>query len=352
MLPYFQLTQNLRGSRCRYGDAFISGCRRAFQLVTAMLILPVVGGLAFGQSATLDAAPGTGAKSQHTPTETAVAKSPSPKSDLGRDWVRVQYGDDGKLLGMQTAIVRYAPAANAPRTSASPVTVDLIGAVHVGDVAYYRQLNDYFRQYDALLYELVAPEGTVVERGRGTSNAHPVGAMQNGIKALLELDHQLEEIDYTRPNFVHADMSPDQFLQAMKDRNESFLQMYFRLLGNAMAHQSELTSNGQSLDFELFAALFAKDRPRRLKMALAKQLAEMESLMVSFGGEQGSVIISERNKMALKVLKNQLAAGKRKLGIFYGAGHLNDMDDRLRKEFQLEPVSISWLTAWSLMAKP
>jgi hypothetical protein len=48
------------------------------------------------------------------------------------------------------------------------------------------------------------------------------------------------------------------------------------------------------------------------------------------------------------VLKKQLAAGKNRVGIFYGAGHLNDMDERLRKEFNLEPVSITWLTAWEL----
>ena len=47
-----------------------------------------------------------------------------------------------------------------------------------------------------------------------------------------------------------------------------------------------------------------------------------------------------------------MAAGKKKLGIFYGAGHLNDMDERLRKDFRLEPVSITWLTAWNLAAKP
>ena len=230
--------------------------------------------------------------------------------------------------------------------------VDLIGAVHIGDVAYYSLLNDRFKQYDALLYELVAPEGTVVKPGRGTSNAHPLGAMQNGIKRLLELEHQLEKVDYTRPNFVHADMSPDEFMQSMKDRNESFLQMYFRLLGQAMAHQSTMAAKGESADFDLFAALFAKDRPRQLKIALAKQLSEMESLMVSFGGEQGSVIISERNKKALDVLKTELAGGKKRLGIFYGAGHLNDMDERLRKEFGLEPVGITWLTAWNLAEKP
>lgn len=269
-------------------------------------------------------------------------------AELGHDWVRLQRGPQGKVLGMQTAIVRYTPVPAGEKKADTPIQVDLVGAVHIGDVGYYRQLNEHFRQYDALLYELVAPEGTVVERGRGTSNAHPVGAMQNGIKRLLELDHQLEQIDYTQPNFVHADMTPDEFVQAMKDRNESFLQMYFRMLGEAMAHQSKLGSEGQSLDFELFSALFAKDRPRRLKIALAKQLAEMESMMVSFGGEQGSVIISERNKKALEVLTKQLAAGKKRFGIFYGAGHLNDMDQRLREDFQLEPTSITWVTAWKL----
>ena len=56
------------------------------------------------------------------------------------------------------------------------MTVDLIGAVHIGDIAYYDELNKQFTQYDALLYELVAPPGTVVERGRGTSNSHPIGS--------------------------------------------------------------------------------------------------------------------------------------------------------------------------------
>ena len=82
------------------------------------------------------------------------------------------------------------------------MTVALIGAVHIGDVAYYRQLNEYFKQYDALLYELVAPAGTVVPRGRGTSNAHPVGLLQNGIKRLLELEA-------AHPDWVSPD-SPSQ----------------------------------------------------------------------------------------------------------------------------------------------
>jgi hypothetical protein len=279
----------------------------------------------------------------------AALDSKDPK--LGQDWVRLKRGSNGDVLGMQTAIVRYAGTSTNGKVGRKPVEVDLIGAVHIGDVAYYNRLNDLFKQYDVLLYELVAPEGTKVEKGRGTSNAHPIGAMQNLAKNVLELDHQLSEIDYTKPNFVHADMSPDDFQKAMAERDDSFLKMYFRLIGAAMAHQTEVGAKGGASDMELIAAFFAPDRPRRLKIVLAKQLSEMENLMVSFGGEEGSVIITDRNRKALDVLKQQLAKGKQKIGIFYGAGHLNDMDKRLRKDFGLLPTSITWLTAWNLAAK-
>jgi hypothetical protein len=123
--------------------------------------------------------------------------------------------------------------------------------------------------------------------------------------------------------------------------------MYFRLLGTALAQQGSMAGSGPS-DLDVFAALFAKDRPRRLKILLAQQMADMETLMVSFGGEQGSAIITDRNKIALRVLKDQLAAGKTQVGVFYGAGHLQDMDQRLRKDFDLKPTAITWLTAWNL----
>jgi hypothetical protein len=78
----------------------------------------------------------------------------------------------------------------------------------------------------------------------------------------------------------------------------------------------------------------------------------MESLLTSFGGEEGSVLITERNKIALEVLKQQLSAGRKKLAIFYGAGHLADMDKRLREDFGMRPIEITWLTAWDLAPRP
>ena len=315
---------------------------RVHMAACGLIVGQLICGAAYAERRGATPAPPTPNKSD---TASAEAK------DIGKDWVRMKYDSRDEPIAMQTAVVRYTLPKSKGRPG-SGVTVDLIGAVHIGDIAYYRKLNRQFSQYDALLYELVAPEGTKVPLGRGTSNGHPIGAMQNMAKDFLALEHQLEYIDYTKPNFVHADMSPDEFQQAMKDRNESFLQMYFKLMGTAMAEQSKIGAKGAANDLDLITALFASDRPRRLKIILGKQLSEMESLMVSFGGEEGSTIITERNKKALSVLKKQMAVGKKHIGIFYGAGHLGDMDKRLRTDFHMQPASITWLTAWDLTAKP
>jgi hypothetical protein len=280
--------------------------------------------------------------------EQAIDSEPDKAVLPGDEWVRLKKDDRGRPLAMQVAIVRYR---STPRPGNPVVEVDLVGAVHVGDAEYYANLNKRFESYDALLYELVAPPGTIIEPGTKASNRHALGALQNGMKNMLELEHQLELVDYTKENFVHADMSPDQFFDSMDTRGESFLQMYFRMVGQSIAHQSKMTADGATPDIDMMKALFAKDRARQLKIAMAGQLSEMESLLTAFGGEEGSTLITERNKAALKVLREQIDAGKRKLGVFYGAGHLADMHERLLKDFGLKPVEVTWVDAWDLAAK-
>ncbi len=295
--------------------------------------------VALSQGVTAPPAPGA---------ESQPKLAPAAAESLGEKWVRLKNDDQGKPVEMQTAIVRYTgPGAPGGRA----VTVDLIGAVHVGDAAYYAELNRRFSGYDALLYELVAPQGTVIPRGAKAETRNPLGALQGGMKSVLQLEHQLEKVDYTRPNFVHADMSPDEFLKSMNDRGESLIGMLLEVLGlqgQKIAEQGEQQSKNASMNAEILVALFAKDRPRRLKIIAAKQFDQMDSLISSLGGEQGSTIITGRNQKALEVLKQQLAAGKTHVGIFYGAAHLIDMHERLVKEFGLQPERIEWVTAWDL----
>jgi hypothetical protein len=99
---------------------------------------------------------------------------------------------------------------------------------------------------------------------------------------------------------------------------------------------------------KLLMALFAKDRELRLKRILAEQFQDLEGSIAALEGPNGSTIISERNKRALEVLQKQIKAGKRRIGIFYGAGHLPGMERRLIDDFGLERAGVEWVEAWNL----
>jgi hypothetical protein len=63
----------------------------------------------------------------------------------------------------------------------------------------------------------------------------------------------------------------------------------------------------------------------------------------------GSVILAERNKVVLRVLKKVLDEGTRKkIGIFYGGGHMPDLERRLIRELGFRRVRHEWLLAWDI----
>ena len=276
-------------------------------------------------------------KPAEAPADQAQAKPAPPQ------FIRVRRDDNGQPLAMETAVVRYVPTA----AGADAVVVDLIGAVHVGDKAYYDELNKLFESYDVLLYELVAPEGTKIPKeGRKGPSAHPIGAMQDGMSAILELQHQLDSIDYTRPNFVHADMSPEDFARSMEKRGESFMQMFFRLMGQGMAQGA--AKGGGNSDLAMLMALFSKDRALKLKIMMAEQFNDIDGALAVLDGPEGSTILTERNKKCFEVLSKQLKDGKKKIGVFYGAAHLPDMERRLLADHGLKRDTENWLPAWNL----
>jgi hypothetical protein len=264
-------------------------------------------------------------------------------------FMRIVRDASGEPLAMETSIVSYKPKGDDRKG----LVVDLIGAVHVGDGAYYDKLNKAFDEYDVVLYELVAPEGTKIPKGgrkEGEGGAHPVSAIQQAMKDMLELDFQLEKVDYTKKNFVHADMSPDEFSKSMDDRGESFLQLYFRMVGASIAQQSG--KKGGSSDAEILFALFSPDRAFKLKRVMAEQFENLGGVTNALEGPKGSTIIGERNRKAFEVLKKEIAAGKKKIGVFYGAGHMPDMEKRLAKDFELHPGGeVKWIEAWDLREK-
>jgi len=275
-------------------------------------------------------------ESRETAAESADTKRPATEKFL-----RIARDAKGTPVALEVAVVRYRPADG----SSTGPTVDLVGAVHVADKQYYARLNRLFRKYDVVLYELVAQEGTRVPRGGPQTSGSPVSGLQRMMKQMLELEFQLEQIDYTRPNMAHADMSPEQFAESMRQRGESFMAMFLRMFGYSLAKQN---APGASSDLDLLAALFNPNRALALKRVMAEQFADMGGAMMAMEGPEGSTLIGQRNRVALEGLRQQIAAGKRTVAIFYGAGHMIDMDRRLRTDFKLKPVSRRWLVAWDM----
>ncbi|GAB4129915.1 hypothetical protein JCM17478_17260 [Thermopirellula anaerolimosa] len=245
---------------------------------------------------------------------------------------------------MQTAIVTYRTKPGMEQIPAD-LQVDLVGVIHLGERAYYEKLNDILAKYDVVLYELVAPEGTRVPPGGGQSN-HPISFLQRGMTTILGLTYQLSVIDYQRDNFVHADLSPDEFTKSMEERGESLWAMALRSMGYQMAKNA--SGKAKVSDADILAALFSKNRNLELKRAFARQLAEdPEGQIQAMEGPQGSTLIAGRNERVLEVLRREIAQGRRRIAIFYGAGHMPHFHDRLT-EIGLQVTKTRWLNAWDL----
>ncbi|MCA9122120.1 MAG: hypothetical protein H6822_31840 [Planctomycetaceae bacterium] len=257
------------------------------------------------------------------------------------DFLRLRRNDAKQLVALETVIASYTGQVHGKE-----VLVDLVGAVHIGDKAYYDKLNKVFETYDAVLYELVAPRDTTPTSGQ--RSAHPVSFLQLTMKNMLSLQFQLDCVDYSKKNFVHADMTPEEFSQSMTTRGESMTQMFLRMFGQSIAMQAR--DPAREGDAQLLSALFAKpeDRSLRLKRVMAEQFEDMEAATAILDGPEGSTIVTERNKAALRILKQQLESGRARIAIFYGAAHLPDMEERLASDFQLKRTGTEWLTAWDL----
>jgi hypothetical protein len=280
------------------------------------------------------------------PAEAQAAANAEPRPK----YIRISRDEADEPLALQTAVVHFVPAEDSSTSAAkADLRVDLVGAVHVGEKSYYDALNKAFENYDVVLYELVAPEGTRVPKG-GRSSGHPIALLQNGMKDMLGLEHQLQLVDYTKENMIHADMSPEDFSKSMEEREESFIGMFARMWGQAIAQQS--SQKNRTSDFDVLAALFSSDRAGTMKRVMAEQFENVEGVMQALDGPDGSTIITERNKVALKKLAEQIAAGKKKIAIFYGAGHLGDMEKRLVSDFELKRSGEDWLDAWILTSTP
>ena len=265
-----------------------------------------------------------------------------PQAEAKAEAAYIRFREHGKGAAMEVAVIQMKNA----KTGAQ---VDLIGAVHIGDKAYYEELNKIFKGYDRVLYEMVKPEKMDPAKRRDPKRKRSgISTLQNFMGEKLDLEFQLDIVNYGAKNFVHADMTPKQFAKRQKARGENMLSIMFKSFQQEMAANKKGGGVAQVSTAELLRALFSPNFAVDMKYIFAKQFQEMERISAGLDTDEGSVILTERNDVALKVLKKELASGHKKLAIFYGAAHLPDMKEKLTKNFGFKHTSTQWVTAWGL----
>ena len=240
--------------------------------------------------------------------------------------------------------------------------VDLVGAVHIGEQKYYRQLNKQLSQYDVVLYELVAPKGTRIPTGgkRQGGGTNPLAWMQGSMKNMLGLESQLELIDYQAKNFVHADLSPTELSEKMSERGDNMFTLGLSAFSEMMSNQQKMAektkansdSGVAAEQFDIGSIMDLMNNPLKLKQMMASQFTASGVMDMGLGKKLNQLIVTDRNKAAMKVLKSQLNRNQKRIAIFYGAAHMPDFEKRLVKDFGLKKTQHVWVDAWDLKTAP
>jgi len=257
-------------------------------------------------------------------------------------FTRISTDEHDRAMALQMSIVTYVP-----KDGDSALSVDLVGAIHIGDPSYYAELNMRFRDYDAVLYELVAPQGKMaadgVAQGKGI-----LSSAQLGMTKLLGLSFQLDEINYDQANFVHADLSPSELRKSMDERGESLYVYFWRVF---FASLDEYARDPLGLrDMEMVSAMLSLDQDASLKTMIAYEMTNLGQIQDILGEDSGSAVIGARNQRAVDVLQNEIDSGARRIGIFYGVAHMPDLEERLLDQLGLRYDKTTWVDAWQLGA--
>ena len=257
------------------------------------------------------------------------------------EYVRFVQGNMEWEGELQTAIVSFENDAG--------IQLNLVAAVHLGDEEYYTELNDYFRTQDAVLYELVAEPNQVPVRGSRESSTSLIGLIQKAMAGFLNIGFQLDEIDYTQSNFLHADLTPSQLDELMASKNENFFTMFLNLAMAQMAQQSASTGDRLSSFnmLSLLSAMNSENQNAALKFLFAQELGRSGGVIVGEELEKQLTLLGDRNKAALRVLGDALQnPGFRRLSIFYGAAHMSGIEREISATMGFTRTGLRWKPAW------
>jgi hypothetical protein len=272
----------------------------------------------------------------------------SEVSLLATDVAEVRADDDAPKAGQ---VARWTDRGTKGAALQVPVVtyvspdarrrVDLVGAVHVADRSYYREVQALLEGHDVVLYEMVKPEDRGPEEE--PEEANPVRDLQRKMATWLELSFQLDEISYDRPHFVHADLTPEQLFGGTDDgagAGGAQLQAMMPLLQMAMGAAERMLGGDDAA---------ARGQRATLKRTMGRLLGSLGSRVGALLGSQMSEALIDRRDAVVIERLAEVPEGTRSVGVFYGTAHLPDLEKRL-EAIGWRRAGGRWLDAWTVPA--
>ena len=175
-------------------------------------------------------------------------------------------------------------------------TLTLYGCVHVADRAFYEEMQRRFRGHDALLYELVGPADLRpypdMEVGE---DEHWVSMVQGGMGRGLKLADQFGAMDYRQDNFVHADMTEDEWREALAAAGKSELSELLSAGPDDVDREAEAGRE----EVDLVAAFRRGGGVAELRIVMARMMLGGDPAL-----DQPTVIIHGLNRREFAVLRD------------------------------------------------
>ena len=264
------------------------------------------------------------------------------EDDRPKPGEHLRYVEAGrKAGGLDIAVTTYVHPGTKRR-------VDLFGVVHVADAPYYEAVERELATYDVVLFEGVKPEGLDIRTWQeGFEQAEgEVSSLQSKLARWFGFLYQLDAIDYTAANFVHADMTAEAFRAGG---------------GDALMGSAETKDGAGGLTTDVGGTLAAVEKfgdavlnkPSVFRSMGRKMFAETmgtadigEALDMMPG--LGELILEKRNDVVMEKLEQTLAGEAASVAIFYGAAHMPDLEERLLQKLGFERTDAHWLRAWAL----
>lgn len=234
----------------------------------------------------------------------------------------------------------------------------LVAVTHIGTSNYYAGVQRFLDGLPLVFFEAVRTgEEEKPSRAEGYS-------LQAELARALGLTFQLDQIDYERSHFRNSDLSLDQLSAIFGMETNAPATgtapgqpeagaVEFGALVQAMSGEG-LFGGIARLGVSLLAA--SPRMQAATKIAMIEVLGQLPNDLTGISGLPPGlqrllrVLVEERNEAVVRDVREALARrpAPASLGVFYGAGHMADLELRLCRNLGYQPGDDRWLTAFDV----